>query len=384
MAIHAAQAQITSERGRMRTVRSLLHGEIIRAVTFVLVGFLALFLFFDLVDELQNLSRLASQGYQLQHALLYVALKTPGHVYELLPICVLIGCIFVMARLAQSSEFTILRTGGLAPLKALGTLLQLGLVLVVVTFLIGEYASPWADRQSVQLKSRFQGNLTVGQTGAWLKEKQAERHFAVNVRSFDGIQHMQNVRIHEFNDAGQLLAITSAPHAEIGPDAWLLKKAEQRSIHLGSDNKTLQFKTTQQDALEWSTEISADMVAAAVLSPDRMRTWELFKYMRHLSNNNQNAQRYEIEFWRKVFYPLSCLVMLVMALPFAYLHFRSGQIAGYVFGGVLVGVSFWLLNNLFSFAGNLQNWQPWLTSAAPGLIYSAISLLAFWWMVLRR
>jgi lipopolysaccharide export system permease protein len=66
------------------------------------------------------------------------------------------------------------------------------------------------------------------------------------------------------------------------------------------------------------------------------------------------------------------------------LHFRSGQITGYVFGGVLAGISFSLLNNLFSFAGNLQNWQPWLTAAAPALIYSAISLLGFWWMVLRR
>ena len=126
------------------------------------------------------------------------------------------------------------------------------------------------------------------------------------------------------------------------------------------------------------------MVAAALLSPDRMSTWELFGYMRHLSANNQNAQRYEIEFWRKVFYPLSCLVMLVLALPFAYLHFRSGQIAGHVFAGVLAGISFSLLNNVFSFIGNLQNWQPLLTSAAPALIYSAVSLAAFWWMVLRR
>ena len=118
----------------MKTVRSLLHGEIIRAVTFVAVGFLALFLFFDLVDELQNLTRLADQGYKLQHALVFVALKTPAHIYELLPISVLIGCIFVMARLAQSSEFTILRTGGLAPLNALGTLLQLGMVFVLLTF----------------------------------------------------------------------------------------------------------------------------------------------------------------------------------------------------------------------------------------------------------
>jgi lipopolysaccharide export system permease protein len=76
--------------------------------------------------------------------------------------------------------------------------------------------------------------------------------------------------------------------------------------------------------------------------------------------------------------------MLVLALPFAYLHFRSGQIAGHVFAGVLAGISFSLLNNVFSFIGNLQNWQPLLTSAAPALIYSAVSLAAFWWMVLRR
>ena len=68
----------------MKTVRRLLYAEILRGVVFVSLGFLALFLFFDLVDELQNLSRLASQGYQQQHALLYVVLKTPGTVYELL------------------------------------------------------------------------------------------------------------------------------------------------------------------------------------------------------------------------------------------------------------------------------------------------------------
>ena len=54
----------------MRTIRRLIHGEIIRAVSFVAIGFLALFVFFDLVDQLQTLSRNKFQGYQLQHALL--------------------------------------------------------------------------------------------------------------------------------------------------------------------------------------------------------------------------------------------------------------------------------------------------------------------------
>jgi lipopolysaccharide export LptBFGC system permease protein LptF len=108
------------------------------------------------------------------------------------------------------------------------------------------------------------------------------------------------------------------------------------------------------------------------------------KYMNHLSENNQTVQRYEIEFWRKVFYPLSCWVMLTLALPFAYLHFRSGNIAGYVFGGVMAGISFYLLNNVFGFMGNLLIWQPWLTAAAPAIIYSIVSLATFGWLVIRQ
>jgi lipopolysaccharide export system permease protein len=51
---------------------------------------------------------------------------------------------------------------------------------------------------------------------------------------------------------------------------------------------------------------------------------------------------------------------------------------------VLIGISFFMLNNVFGYIGNLRNWQPWLTAASPGLIYSMVSLAAFGWLVLRR
>ena len=76
--------------------------------------------------------------------------------------------------------------------------------------------------------------------------------------------------------------------------------------------------------------------------------------------------------------------MVFLALPFAYLHFRSGSVTSYVFGGVMIGISFFLLNNVFGYIGNLQNWQPWLAAATPGLLYAGISLGAFGWLVLRR
>jgi lipopolysaccharide export system permease protein len=257
-------------------------------------------------------------------------------------------------------------------------------VFVTVTFLLGDYISPWTDKQAQLLKAHHQGQITVGQTGAWLREKQAQSQFAVNVRSMSSEGEPENIRIHEFDNEGRLKSMTLAPSAQLmGDGSWLLKPADRRIFHntAAEDSK---IEILNLPEWSWKTEITSEMISAALLSPDRMKTIDLFQYMRHLAANGQNAQRYEIQFWRKVFYPLSCWVMLTLALPFAYLHFRSGNIAGYVFGGVMAGISFYLLNNVFGFIGNLQNWQPWLTAAAPALIYSMVSLATFWWLVLRQ
>ncbi len=368
----------------MKTIRQLLYKEILAAVGFVTLGFLALFFFFDFVDELRWVGKTGADGYQLTHALMVVGLMVPSHLYELLPITVLIGTIFVMARLAQSSEYTILRTSGLGPWRALRTLLALGLVFVMFTFSIGDYLAPLTDRTAQLVKARFQGSITIGQTGAWLKEKQGEHSFAANVAALTSQGGMQGIRIFEFGNKGLLVSLMHADKAEFAKDgSWTLSNVQRSDFHTQAADSA-SVERSQLASYRWPTEITAEMVSTALLKPDRMGTLDLFQYIRHLNANGQSAQRYEIEFWRKVFYPLSCLVMVVLALPFAYLHFRTGGITTYVFGGVMAGISFFLLNNVFGYIGNLQNWQPWLTAAAPGLIYSILSLAAFGWLVLRR
>ena len=368
----------------MRTIRRYLYVDVATAVAFVTLGFLALFFFFDLVDELRWVGRSGPDGYQLTQALGFVALSIPGHLYELLPITVLIGTIFVMARLAQSSEYTILRTSGLGPWRALQMLLSLGLVFTVLTFAIGDYVSPFSERAAQLVKARYQGDLTIGQTGAWLRERQDDQAYAVNVQSLSSDGRMKGIRIFNFDKRGFTSAVTQAEGATFGPGAaWTLSGVQRSEFHTQATER-VRVERLQTATLVWPTRISTEMVAAAVLQPDKMPTLDLFQYIRHLDANGQSAQRYELEFWRKVFYPLSCLVMVVLALPFAYLHFRSGGIATYVFGGVMAGISFFLLNNVFGYIGNLQNWLPWLTAAAPGMIYTVLSLTAFGWLVLRR
>ena len=369
----------------MNTVRRLIYLEAVRAIAFVSMGFIALFFFFDFVEELKAVDQIRALGYQVPQALIFVALLIPAHLYELLPITVLIGTVFVMARFAKSSEYTILRTSGLGPGLALKTLLILGLGFAVFTFFVGDYVSPLADRSAQFLKSQFKGNLTKGKTGAWLKEKQASHHFAVNVGSIASDMSMQDVRIFEFDAQSHFVSLMTGRRASVSTDgSWTLYDAKLITFDNNKKSTSPSINRSEASTMRWPNSISADMVSAAILRPENMGTVDLLRYTQHLADNGQAAQKYELQFWRKVFYPLSCLVMVVLALPFAYLHFRSSGISVYVFGGVMAGISFLLLNNVLSDMATLQGWQPWLAAALPGLIYSLLSLSAFTWLVWRR
>ena len=370
----------------MNTLRRMMYLEVLSKVGFTTLGFIGLFFFFDLIEELKRIGQGPQGAYEMRHALLFVVLQVPSHVYELMPITVLIGTIFVMARLAQSSEFTILRTSGLGPFKALRLLLELGLVFVAFTFVVGDYVTPHASRQGQLLKARYLGmSISQGMSGAWLKEAQGPTANVVNVAALSNDAQLAGIRIFQFDAQGRFTGMITAAQGRFSPDgtAWELRGVRQDQFNAPTATSS-NIQRNALDSLRWPNTLSEEMVSVALLKPERMATLDLFNYIQHLNNNGQASQRYEIDFWKKVFYPLSCLVMVVLSLPFGYLHLRNTPMNSMIFLGVIIGVSFFLFNNLFGFIGNLNAWSPWLAAATPGLIYMSASLLAFGWLVLRH
>lgn len=369
----------------MKTVRRLLYRDIVASVLFVALAFLSLFFFIDFVDELDGVG---SRGRTAWHAVLAALLELPGHLYELLPIAVLIGTIYSLARLAQSSEFTILRTGGLGPGRALGLLAVLGVVFGALTFATGDYLAPASERQAVLLKARFSGGIEFGGAGAWLKEKRqapdGEHSFSVNVAGATSAGALAGIRIFEFDSDGRLVTRTEAREGHVGDNGvWQLSQAQVARWPVArSDNA--EVRTETHATLAWPSTLSAAVVAAAVLPVGTMTTTELWRYSAHLSHQEQASQQHQIRFWRKALYPLACLVMVALALPFAYLHARAGSVSYKVFGGIMLGISFVLLNNLSGHIGMLRGWTPWVAAATPSLVYLALSMAAFAWLVRYR
>ncbi len=371
----------------MKTVRLLLYRDIVWSVVFVAVAFLSLFFFIDFVDELESVGR---GGYTLGQAAARCVMELPGHFYELFPISVLIGTIYAMARLAQSSEFTILRTAGLGPGRALRLLAVPGLAFALITFVVGDYVAPVTERQAVALKAGVRGGVSLGSGGAWLKERRSgadgDRNISVNVGAAGAGGELLGVRIFEFDTDGRLRTRLEAASGLVQADgSWRLREVQQTDWPTPDAALRGTPLTLQSIAeLAWPSTLDTSVVAAALLPVGVMSTVDLWRYTSHLSDQDQAVQRYEIQFWKKALYPLACVVMMALALPFAYLHARAGGVSYKVFGGIMLGISFVLLNNASGHLGMLRQWTPWLVAAAPSGLYLLTSMGAFAWLVRYR
>lgn len=372
----------------MKTVRRLFYVDIVTAVAFVALAFLSLSFFIDFIDELGDVGQ---NGYTMLQATLYSLLLLPGHFYEVAPIAVLIGTIYSLSRMAQSSEYTILRTGGLGPWRALSLLTTLGLVFGVLTFVVGDYLAPLSERQATQVQATVKGGMKLGRSGAWLKDKDhvgtpRERSYSINVGSAGPKALLHDIRIFEFDADGRLLRRIGAASARVEPNqTWALQDVTvTRWAADAATGGSVQVPEEKLPEFAWHSNLSTAMVAGAVSPVSSMSTIDLARYIVHLADNEQAAQSHQIQFWKRALYPFACLVMVGLALPFAYMHARAGGVSLKVFGGIMLGISFVLLNNVAGHLGLLRDWTPWMVAAAPSLLYLLLSFAAFSWLVRYR
>jgi lipopolysaccharide export system permease protein len=330
-------------------------------------------------------------GYALQHAFLYVFLRLPGYIYDLLPIAALIGTIYTLAQLAARSEFTIMRASSMSTAMAGWILAKIGLMLVLVTFLFGEVISPATSELAEKLKLQAQGRA-IGQefrSGLWTKDVIRKEGLSgdpvgsrfINVREVRANGQLKNVKLYEFDRDFRLTAVITASHADYrGANTWRLADVSETHFTGEALDNTASVSTRKAPSKDLVSEITPDILGVVFADPDRMSAQDLAAYTRHLAENNQNTERYEIAFWKKVVYPFAVLVMMALALPFAYLHFRAGGVSLKIFIGIMIGVSFQLLNRLFSHIGLLNTWPALSTAVLPSAVFLLIAISALLWV----
>ena len=367
--------------------------QIYLSFAFILFALISLFVFFDFITEMND----TSDVYTMLMAFLTVLFRVPGRIVEIMPIAALIGGIYVCANMAAQSEYTILRVAGLEPLSALKTLLKIAIPIVICTIIFSEVISPLTEKLSrnIRISALNSGKEVVDlRSGAWIKDK---RHAEgsdgkeipgmryINVGMFESGGIFKGVRIYEFNENHKLTLIRNAETVIATQDGvWELNNvketyfSETKSVSQLDPNFTTTTLNINKKNL--TTTVNPQLLSGLLIQPDKMSIWGLFNYIRHLYENKQDYQRYAISFWKKVIYPFTILVMLALALPFAYLQTRSGAIGYKVFGGIMLGISFQLFNSLFSHLGLLAEWPALVSAITPAMIYFVLALIGIRWV----
>lgn len=352
----------------MKTLRRYLVREILLATALVMAALLLLFAFFDLVEQIRDLGR---GNYQMRHMVRHVLLSLPGHVYQISPIAALIGTLFALAQLVASSEYTVMRTSGVSVTRLCGALMTAGLILAALTFVFGEYIGPLCDQLAQRMRSRALTGIVLQEfrSGLWLKD---DSRF-INVREVSDDGQLKGVRIYEFDEGLRLREVSAAQSGvHKGGQHWLLAGVSRTTL---TDVRTEVSTTASAD---WQSVLDPGLLNVLMVKPAQMSAASLISFSQHLRDNRQKSLRYEIALWTKIAYPIAVMTMMLLALPFAYFQRRQGGVGGRIFAGIMLGLAFYLLNQLSAHLGLLNEWPPQASALAPTALFLCLALGMLW------
>ncbi len=329
-----------------------------------MIGIIGILSFFDFIQEINDLGK---GTYNMFTIFSYVALSIPGHVYEIVPIAVLIGSMYTMGQLSENSELTVIRSSGFSIKRIAYTLSLTGLFFTLFTFAVGDLVTPITEKKAQQIKITAKDAIVTQEfkSGLWIKDN----------NSFINIEHvlpdssLSEIHIYEFDKTFRLRTITNAKKGSFKNSEWKLDDINQTIFDKDK------VSTNSLKSAIWKSLIKPEMMNVLLVSPEKMSSISLINFIKYLKNNKQKVTKYEVALWGKLIYPLASIVMVLFAIPFGFFQERSGGKNFKIFLGILIGIFYQIMNSSFRYIGLLNDWQPLTCALMPTLIFFLVGMV---------
>ncbi len=355
-------AEHESENHRtMRTIDRYVAANVIGSTLTVLVALLAIFTFFALIDELEDVGR---GSYGILSAISFVAYSAPSLAYELFPMAALIGSLLGLGAMMRNGEITVVRCAGVSKSRIVLSVMKAGAMFVAIAMFIGEVVAPPAEAYARQYRSVAINDRIALQTpnGFWSRDANSY----INIREVLPDNRIKDIFIYEFDANSELRSSTHAEQARYVDGQWILENISQTMISTESIEKR------RVERAAWNSLLRPDLIAMVAIQPDSLSIWTLVKYINFLRDNGQTAVHYEHALWVKLTYPFATAVMVFLAIPMVLRASRSTTIGQRVLIGGLIGLAFHLLNQAAGHLGVVYEIAPALTAAGPALLMCVV------------
>lgn len=355
----------------MNTLDRYIGKSILGAIFATLLTLVGLSAIIKFVEQFRSVGK---GTYDVLQAVAFTFLTMPKDVETFFPMAALLGALIALGNLASRSELVVMQSAGFSRFKIGLAVMKTALPLVILTMVIGEWGIPQTEQFARDMRARAisGGSMLSVKNGVWAKDG---NNF-VFVRSVADDATLKDVYIYTFDDNRNLTHLKHANQASYSADEnkWQLRQVNDSSIEKEA------IATTNRLTESWETNLTPDKLGAVSLRPTSLSISGLYEYIAFLKETGQDARRFELTFWRKIFQPVSVGVMMMLALSFIFGSLRSVTAGARIVTGICFGFLFYVVNEIFGQMSVVYNMPAVFGALIPSLIFIAI----IWWLLSRK
>jgi len=352
----------------MKIFRRYFLKEFFKFFIIVLVSFTAISIVAEFFDK-------ASEFYSAKPPLYliikYLLLQAPRVILYALPFASLFSILITIGMASKWRETVIIKASGASTKKLFSSFLVLGLIITLISLVLGETVVPKATRSAAYVRKvtilKKSPRIIESKGSLWMKGLDGS---LIRVSGFvENANRILKTTIFRFTPSFGLEKRTEADEAVWDHGLWTLKNV---TVFDFKNNTTERFETLVSTSLE-----DPKIFREQMKKPEEMNFRELYNYYSRLEKAGFRNLRYIIQLYEKLAYPSINFVMILFGVSLA-LNTRWGggmRAAGL---GVIISVFYWLLYSMSISLGNTGIIQPWLAPWISPLVFGIAGGVMYW------
>ncbi len=348
----------------MRILSVYISRTIIMTTALVLAVLICMAFFILLIGEFGDIGK---GTYGIVSALQFAALSLPQMVYQIFPMVGLVGVMLGLGLLSNHSELIVMRAAGVSIAKITLSVMVGVLLMVGSITLLGESLAPKLMRYGQIQKAidKSGGQAVATQHGTWIRDKSSFIH----IETVLGDKKLQDVTRYQFNPQRQLITVAKADEIDFTQGHWQAKTVKRSNL----SNQGISASISHDEI--WDINLNPTILKVAEIEPEEMSLLHLDTLIHYKKANGLNAASYQLAFWQRILQPLATCVMMFLAIPFIFGPMRSVTMGFRLLAGVIVGFSFYILNQFFGPISLVYQLPPILAAILPTLLFALVAYI---------
>ena len=260
----------------------------------------------------------------------YFLLKMPGNIRFVLPISVLLSCMYSIANLGRTREITAMRASGISLLRCGGAIYVAALCVTFLNFWFNEKLVPDCDMQAKIVIESLGNKNYKAQMYSMLQYRSPDKTRDWLFKKFDEDGHQRDIILKQYridkNGKRFLAWDMSAEEGFFDPvKGWTFKGVKKTPysevIHIpGGEQRFRELTFSPKEISE-----TPDNIKNAVRPPDELSSYAIYSILKDNQNMVKSLKNiYSTILYYRLAFPWVCFLCVFLGLPLAAKNERAG------------------------------------------------------------